>query len=113
MNLGSLSLLGQYMTVLTVAESIRTSNRFFADALLPSLTNMLANGDLKAASQIFTMNLRLLWAVNLTCLSALVLFIEKNRRLHRVPIVNVVRRRLKCPLQFSGVGIERHDRASK
>src|SRR5260221_5299922 len=37
--------------------------------------------------------------------------VEKNGRLHGVPIVNVVRRRLEMPDEFAGVGIERDDGA--
>ena len=37
--------------------------------------------------------------------------VEQHRRLHRVPIVHVVRRGLEIPDQLAGVRIERHDRA--
>src|SRR5882724_12260334 len=37
--------------------------------------------------------------------------VEKNGRLHGVPIVNVMRRRLEMPDEFAGVGIERDDGA--
>src|SRR5882724_3402312 len=37
--------------------------------------------------------------------------VEKNGRLHGIPIVNVVRRRLEMPDEFAGVGIERDDGA--
>src|SRR2546430_2339395 len=37
--------------------------------------------------------------------------VEENGRLHGVPIVNIVRRRLEMPDEFAGVGIERDDGA--
>ena len=42
-------------------------------------------------------------------LLAVELRIEQDRRFHGVPIMHIVRGRLKIPGQFSGVGIERDD----
>src|SRR5262249_12154805 len=38
--------------------------------------------------------------------------IEQHRRFHVVPVVRIVRRGLKVPDQFSGIGVERDNRAS-
>jgi O-antigen/teichoic acid export membrane protein len=64
LNFGGLKLLGKYVAVVTAAEVIRTANLIFLDTLLPSLTNTLAIGNLEAASQIFAVNLRILFLVN-------------------------------------------------
>jgi len=69
LNFGGLTVLGKYVAIITLAEIIRVANRFFLDSLLPSLTNLLAAHSLAAASQLVSMNLRILFAVNIaaTC----------------------------------------------
>jgi len=76
MNLGGLELLGKYVAVVTIADILRTGNRFFCDTLFPSLTNVLASGNDRAGSQVFSMNLRLLFLVNLAGICVLALFID-------------------------------------
>ena len=81
MNLGGITTLGKYVTVLTVAESIRIANKLFVDTLLPSLTNIIAAGNLSGASQVVAMNLRLLFLVNFLGISALALCIDPITKL--------------------------------
>ncbi|HEY6270842.1 MAG TPA: polysaccharide biosynthesis C-terminal domain-containing protein [Terriglobales bacterium] len=65
LNFGGLILLGKYVAIRTLAEVIQVSNRFLTlDALMPSLTNVLAVRDTAAASQIMSVNLRLLFLAN-------------------------------------------------
>ena len=42
---------------------------------------------------------------------AVIHVVEQYRRLHRVPVVRVVRRGLEVPVQLARVGIQRHDGA--
>ncbi|MFB3813624.1 MAG: lipopolysaccharide biosynthesis protein [Terriglobales bacterium] len=76
MNLGGLRTLGKYVAALTLADVIRAANRFFVDTLLPSLTNTFAVGSKAAAAQVFSMNLRLLFVVNLAATAALMLLVD-------------------------------------
>src|SRR5215469_96671 len=76
MNLGGLAALGRYIAVLTIADSLRAATRFFVDTLLPSLTNIIATGNPAAASQVVTMNLRLLLLVDLIGMGGLILLID-------------------------------------
>src|SRR5271155_640442 len=46
-------------------------------------------------------------------LLALEFRVEEDRRLDRVPVVYIVRRRLKMPHQFAGIRIKRNDRAGE
>jgi len=73
LNFGGLAVLGEYVAIFSLAEALRTANRFFADTLLPSLTNAIASRDLNAASQIFGTNLRILFLVNVAATSGLAL----------------------------------------
>lgn len=75
-NLGGLAVLGKYVTVVTVAGSIGAANRLFVDTLLPSLTNTISTGNNDAASQVVTVNLRLLFLVNLAGMGALILLTD-------------------------------------
>jgi len=81
LNFGGLAVLGKYVAILSLAEALRTANRFFADTLLPSLTNAIASRDLEAASQIFGTNLRILFLVNLAATSGLALLAAPLMRL--------------------------------
>ena len=76
MNLGGITLLGKYVTVLTVAEALRTANKFFLDTLLPSLTNIISSGNMVGASQVVAMNLRLLFLLNFAGMGVLILLID-------------------------------------
>jgi O-antigen/teichoic acid export membrane protein/ribosomal protein S18 acetylase RimI-like enzyme len=71
LNFGGLAVLGKYVAIITLAEIIRAANRLFLDTLLPSLTNLLASRNLTAASELFSTNLRILFAVNLAATCAL------------------------------------------
>ncbi len=73
LNFGDLALLGKYVAVVTLAESIRLINRFFVDTLLPSLTNMLATRNLTAASDVFHTHMRILFLVNTASTLGLIL----------------------------------------
>ena len=65
LNFGGLAVLGKYVAIRTLAEIIQVSNRFLTlDTLLPSLTNVLASRDRTAASQIMSVNLRVLFLAN-------------------------------------------------
>ncbi len=63
-NLGNLSLLGKYVAVITLADSIRIVNRYITDTLLPSLTNVLAAKNYGGATDVFSMHMRILLPVN-------------------------------------------------
>lgn len=69
LNFGGLVLLGKYVVIVSFAEVVRTVNRFFIDTLLPSLTNLLASGNPAAASEVVSLNLRILLVVHVaaTC----------------------------------------------
>lgn len=69
LNFGGLAMLGKYVAIVTLADIIRTLSRYFLDTLLPSLTNLIASENLHGASQVFSMNLRILFLVSLgvTC----------------------------------------------
>ncbi len=73
LNFGGLAMLGKYVAVVTLAEAIRLVSRFFTDTLLPSLTNMLAAGDMKAAADVFHTHMRILFLVNTMSTCGLIL----------------------------------------
>jgi O-antigen/teichoic acid export membrane protein len=75
LNFGGLASLGKYVAILTFAEIIRVASRLFLDTLLPSLTNLLASRNVAAASQVFSMNLRVLLAVSLAATCGLMFLI--------------------------------------
>jgi O-antigen/teichoic acid export membrane protein len=81
LNFGGLGLLGKYVAILSLADVVRAANRFFIDTLLPSLTNLLSAGKVAAASQVFSMNLRLLFAVDVAGTFALVVLVDPILRL--------------------------------
>ena len=76
LNFGGLTLLGQYVVMLTLAETMRTANRLLIETLLPSLTNSFAENKRAAAAQLFSINLRLLLAVDLFAVGILFVFID-------------------------------------
>lgn len=59
LNFGGLKLLGEYVVVTTLALSIPLVTGFFYDTLLPSLTNLLAVGNTRAAGEVFRAHMRL------------------------------------------------------
>ena len=64
LNLGSLAILGQYVAIVSLADSIRIINRYITDTLLPSLTNMIAAKNYAGAADVFSMHMRILFLVN-------------------------------------------------
>jgi len=64
LNLGNLAVLGKYVAIITLADSIRTVNRYVTDTLLPSLTNVLAEKNYAGATDVFAMHMRILLLVN-------------------------------------------------
>ncbi|MGH9395373.1 MAG: hypothetical protein ACRD18_00795 [Terriglobia bacterium] len=75
LNFAGLALLGKYVAIYAVAQGIQVVNKYFVDALLPSLTNVLATRNLNAASQIYSVNLRILFVANMMLTCALMFFI--------------------------------------
>lgn len=75
LNFAGLAILGKYVAIFAVAQAIQVANTYFVDALLPSLTNVLAARNLEAASQIYSVNLRILFVVNMMLTCALIFFI--------------------------------------
>jgi O-antigen/teichoic acid export membrane protein len=73
LNFGNLKSLGQYATITMVALLIPQVNMYFLDSLLPSLTNLFANSDLPAASEIFGIYMRISFIVNTATTCALLL----------------------------------------
>ena len=63
LNFGGLALLGKYVALITLAESIRLVSSFFIGTLLPSLTNMVATRNLAGASAAFHTHMRILFLV--------------------------------------------------
>lgn len=63
LNFGGLKLLGEYVAITTLALSIPLVTGFFYDTLLPSLTNLLAAGDPRAAGEVFRAHMRLFLVV--------------------------------------------------
>ncbi len=63
LNFGGLKLLGSYVAIVVIGDVIRVAGRAFLDTLLPSLTNLLARRNLLAASQVLSLNLRILFLV--------------------------------------------------
>ena len=64
LNVGNLAVLGKYVAIITLADSIRTVNRYITDTLLPSLTNVLAEKNYAGATDVFAMHMRILLLVN-------------------------------------------------
>ena len=73
LNFGSLAILGKYVALITLAESIRLISKFFLDALLPGLTNMVAARNMAAAADVFTTHMRILFLVTAAATCGLVL----------------------------------------
>ena len=73
LNFGDLALLGKYVALVTLAESIRLISKFFLDALLPGLTNMVAANNMAAAADVFKTHLRILFLVTTAATCGLML----------------------------------------
>ncbi len=74
LNLGGLELLGRYVAIASIAMLIPLVNSFFIDALLPSLTTLVASGSLAAASQVFTVHMRIVLIIDTALTCGLLLF---------------------------------------
>jgi O-antigen/teichoic acid export membrane protein len=75
LNFGGLALLGQYIVIITLGDVIRVTNRVFLETLLPSLTNLLGQRNLDAASQVLRLNFRILFIADITVTSGIMLLI--------------------------------------
>jgi O-antigen/teichoic acid export membrane protein len=64
LNFGGLELLGKYVAIITLAESIRLISGFFLGTFLPSLTNTIAARNMAGASDVFHTHLRILFLVS-------------------------------------------------
>jgi O-antigen/teichoic acid export membrane protein len=73
LNFGGLTVLGKYTAILTMAVTILVISNFFLDTLLPSLTNLVATGNYKAASQVFSVQMRIVFLVTAASTCGLVL----------------------------------------
>jgi len=73
LNLGGLALLGKYVAVITLAQAIRLISYYFIGALLPSLTNTLADGNKAGAAAVFHTHMRILFLVSAASTCGLIL----------------------------------------
>jgi O-antigen/teichoic acid export membrane protein len=73
LNFGSLETLGKYVAITTIATLIPLVNTFFLDTLLPSLTNLVALHDFRAASEVFSVYMRISFLVNTAATCGLIL----------------------------------------
>lgn len=73
LNFGSLALLGAYVALITLAESIRLIGKFFLDTLLPSLATMVAAHNLAGAAGAFRTHMRILFLANMGTTCGLIL----------------------------------------
>ncbi len=64
LNFGSMETLGRYVAILTVAMTVNLTSTLFMDTLLPSLTNMVASANERAAAQVFSVHMRILFLVS-------------------------------------------------
>jgi O-antigen/teichoic acid export membrane protein len=76
LNFGGLEVLGKYVAIISLAGLVPAGNTFFLDTLLPSLTNLLASRNYSAASQVYSMNLRTLFAVTMGGASGLIFLVN-------------------------------------
>jgi len=73
LNFGNLTLLGKYVAIIALVETIRLINRYLLDTLLPSLTNMVAMGNLPGASDVLKVHARIIFLVNTATTCGLIL----------------------------------------
>jgi len=93
LNFGDLGLLGKYVAIITLADSIRTVNRYIIDTLLPSLTNVLAEKNYGGATDVFVMHMRVLLLVNAAGTFAFMFLARSLLRVYGaqyLPLVNLV-----------------------
>jgi len=74
LNFAGLALLGRYVAVVTLASVITMAAASFLDPMLPSLTNLIADHDFRAAAQVFSLQMRILFLVNAAATLGLILF---------------------------------------
>ena len=93
LNVGNLTLLGKYVAIVTLADSIRTVNRYITDTLLPSLTNVLAEKNYEGATDVFAMHMRILLLVNAAGMFAFVFMARPLLHIYGsqyLPLANLV-----------------------
>jgi O-antigen/teichoic acid export membrane protein len=88
-NFGGLKLLGEYVAITTLALTIPLINRFFFDTLLPSLTNLLAAGNLSGAAEVFRVHMRIVFVATAAATCGLVLLASPLTALFGVPYKNL------------------------
>ncbi len=76
LNLAGLATLGKYVAITAIAAMIPMVNRYFLEALLPSLTNLAASRNPAAASEVFSLHLRILFLVNTVTTCGLMLLVD-------------------------------------
>ncbi len=76
LNFGGLAVLGLYVAIISLADLTRVLAEYFLETLLPSLTNLLAAKNSEGASQVFSMNLRVMFIVSLGITSGLLYLVS-------------------------------------
>lgn len=76
LNAGGLAPLGKYVALTSIAGIVPRISGFIVDSLLPSMTNCLAVGDLRSASQVAGTYLRLLFPLVLGLSFAILAFVH-------------------------------------
>jgi O-antigen/teichoic acid export membrane protein len=75
LNFAGLAFLGRYVAVVTLASVITMVGASFLDPMLPSLTNLIADCNFSAASQVFSLQVRILFLVNAAATLGLIMFV--------------------------------------
>ena len=73
LNFGGLAVLGRYVAIMAVAATVPIMNGLFMEALLPSLTNMIASRNSRGAGQVFMVHMRILFLIIVAGGSAIML----------------------------------------
>jgi O-antigen/teichoic acid export membrane protein len=73
LNYGGLLVFGQYVAVVSLAETLKTINRSLVDSLFPALTNLIAVHNYAGVAELFSVNLRILLLVNCAVTNAIIL----------------------------------------
>ncbi len=76
LNFGGLVALGQYVAITQMGDVLWKANQYFVGTLLPALTNVLASEGPQAASQVFSVHLRLIFAVYMAGTCALMFLVK-------------------------------------
>ena len=73
-NLAGLSVLGKYVAITTLPSTIPVISGYFLDTLLPSLTNLIAARNLAGASEVLSVQMRILFVISAASTYGLILF---------------------------------------